>query len=115
MTFTPEQLRQFAEAGGWIKIHANPDHPAFGCPPNSKQLRALPKFLNDLAACFEVLEYVTRNLVAHTPTWFLTKRENIDGIAEKTYRMEIGWNFIGFGNTKQEAIIAAVLAAKEQP
>ena len=100
MTFTPEQLRSFAEVGGWqYQAYVSTD---------------LPDFPNDLAACFDVLEfkYVRYDLIV-----------SAGGCSISLFDSDRNWFDMGMGphwflgpkgKTKQEAIIAAVLAAKER-
>ena len=113
MTFAPEQLRQFAEAGGWTDITHEPSYRSSGVIPNDGRRTLLPDFPNDLAACFEVLEfkYVRYDLIV-----------SAGGCSISLFDSDRNWFDMGMGphwflgpkgKTKQEAIIAAVLAAKE--
>lgn len=111
-TFTPEQLRIFAELGGWRrgaisgKWH-RPGCEALGfecaCSPSS------PDF-TDLAACFEVLEHFTDQRATH-PDGYEWSLSRVDGVYNCDI-MVLGLGE-GDGDTKQAAIIAAVLAASE--
>ena len=124
MTFTPEQLRSFAEAGGWSVVWKL-DHYAL-TKPNGEivqgfadegtsadikrriEIALLPDFPNDLAACFEVLEHVSQ-------VYQLNKVHPDDVAQYGQYELAIYTPFSPTrnGDTKQAAIIAAVLAAKE--
>ena len=111
MTFTPEQLRQFAEAGGykWYEDPTGADLNGFHwLHPNTVLYEDLPDFPNDLAACFEVLE--------HLQVPYQLNRCHPDDVAQYgQYELAIYTPFSETRNgpTKQAAIIAAVLAAKE--
>ena len=88
MTFTPEQLRQFAEAGGWqYQAYVSTD---------------LPDFPNDLKACFEVLERVCKD-------YDLRLRNGVVFVCT-IYKPSDEW--AETGTTKQEAIIKAVLQCR---
>ena len=103
MTFTPEQLRRFAEAGGWT---FNEKASNYQWTFDNYQYKRLPDFPNDLAACFDVLEC------------FCGK--DYDYIVSRNY-CDIVSGFDshsiadGHGSDPRQAIIAAVLAAKEKP
>ena len=62
MTFTPEQLRQFGEAGGWRLGNCDACRRLVetwhGPSGHCEQIFDLPDFPNDLAACFEVARVV---------------------------------------------------------
>ena len=90
MTFTPEQLRSFAEVGGWqYQAYVSTD---------------LPDFPNDLAACFDVLD-------SFSMTWQLQKHNACSGY--DVFVWKDGRLVVATDKTKQAAIIAAVLEAKE--
>lgn len=102
MNWTPEQLRKFAEAGLDVMESG-------GCLQYVTDEGWLPiEFLpNDLAACFEVLE---KECLGYR----LVREDYNLFIVEIPYR-ESQHSSIQFhagkGETKQDAIIAAVLAA----
>ena len=119
MTFTPEQLRQFAEAGGWQfkrrkadVVLVAPDGQetcsAFGPDPHATEVLVwggLPDFPTNLAACFEVLNVVTDE-------WELQRSGK--GFQTKYYPKNRVERIHGSIELKEtDAIIAAVLAAKE--
>ena len=115
MTFTFEQLSQFAEAGGW-KEKLTDDLTDSGSgrmvsdvwvSPDGYLHDSLPDFLRNLAACFEVLEVVA------SEGWSLHCYKHQDGSIRYSLQMVSKWSSGPRGDTKQAAIIAAVLATKE--
>lgn len=121
--FSNEQLRQFAELGGWSHVvisrrdqYSEIGYSGFrpGQAVSDGQLHAVPDFTKDtnLAACFEVLE---RFCEQRKLTWVVAK--NQDGSVRCVLYAWPGQPFrrkraaSAVGPTKQEAIINAVLAA----
>lgn len=114
--WTPEQLKAFAEAGGWserwLRLDSGGDRPVW-VPPNGDETRyrRLEDFPNDLAACFEVLEKIHPDYrlmsVGARGSNFWVEVADVAGEWVRPAGTYVFWA------TKQDAIIAAVLAAKD--
>ena len=109
MTFTPDALRRFAKAGGWTRLDRTDTYGYHWVDPHKELHEVLPDFPNDLVACFEVLEHV-----CHTYTLNKVHPDNIDDFGR--YELEIYRQDgpPGRGDTKQEAIIHAVLVSRRR-
>lgn len=106
MTFSDEELKRFAELGGYVFHEAEAiDGEIYERRYWSKDgmgREDLPDFPSGLAACFEVLEHFTHDydlVVAEYSDRSLAYSVRIRAFPRK------------FADTKQDAIIKAVLAA----
>ncbi len=112
---TSEQLKKFAEAGGWVHagncLHKTVDGEwhCFSFRPADGYLTETPEFLTDLPACFDVLERVCEQ------SNFGWRVERTDSLRCLIFRrgLIVRDPAVGYSKakTKQEAIILAVLAA----
>lgn len=110
MTFTNEQLRKFAELGGWT---LGDDELWTPPQPADYFISALPDFLHNLPACFDVLErfcgeecYEVRRVDKSSVAWHRGHGYKCQVPMAKRGR----WTEAA-ADTKESAIIAAALAA----